>query len=241
MSVLALASAKGSPGATTAALLLAASWPAPRRALLVEADPAGGDVAAWFQLTADPGLVSLIAAGRHSLDAASVPEHAQPLPGARPVDALLAPASSEQSTAALSAARGRLGPALAAVGPDVLLDCGRLDAGSPSTDLAVEADLLVWVVRPTLGDVHHLANRIPTVRRTGPTAVLLVGDSPYGAADVADAVGLPAVGVLARDDRAAAALRGEAGTRHLERSGLFRSARAVAESLSALVPAQVAS
>ena len=232
MTVVALASAKGSPGVTTTALLLAGAWPVPRRAFLVEADPAGGDLAAWFQLGADPGLVSLVAAGRHALDASIVQEHAQPLPGANPVDAILAPASVEQSTAALAASRGRLGPALDELGCDVIVDCGRLDAASPVAELAATADLLVWVVRPSVGDVHHLAGRVPTLRRTGPTAVLVVGESPYTADDVAGAVGISPLGSLPRDDRAAAALRGEVGVRHLEKLPLLRSARALAESLS---------
>ena len=241
MSVVAFASAKGSPGATTAALLVAASWPVPRRVTLLEDDPDGGDIAAWFQLGTDPGLVSLVAAGRHELGSADVPEHAQQLPGARTVDAVLAPASVEQSTAALSAARGRLGPALAGMTGDVLVDCGRLDPMSPVADLAAAADVLVWVVRPTLGDVHHLANRIPTLRRSDTSVVLVVGDAPYRAEEVADAVGLPALGSLPRDERAAAALRGEVTTKHLERSTLLRSARATADALRALAPAQVVS
>jgi hypothetical protein len=234
MTVVALASAKGSPGTTTAALLLAAAWPVPRRAFFVEADPAGGDVAAWFQLGADPGLVSLVAAGRHALDARIVQEHAQELPGARPVDAVLAPASVEQATAALAASRGRLGPALAELPTDVLVDCGRLDASSPVADVAATADLLVWVVRSSLGDINHLRGRASTIHRTGPTAVLVVGEAPYSADDVADNVGVAPLGALPRDDRAAAALRGEVAARHLERLPLVRTARAVAESLSRL-------
>lgn len=232
MTVVAFASAKGAPGATTAALLVAASWPVPRRALLVEADPAGGDVAAWFQLVPDPGLVSLVAAGRHDLGAATVPEHAQQLPGARTLDAVLAPASVEQVGAALAAARGRLAPALADLATDVVVDCGRLDPASPAVELATAADLLVWVVRPSVADVHHLAARIPAIRRSGPSAVLVVGEAPYRADEVAEAVGLAAVGTLPRDDRAAASLRGEASARHLERSGLLRAARGVADAVS---------
>jgi MinD-like ATPase involved in chromosome partitioning or flagellar assembly len=57
MSVLALASAKGAPGVTTAAVALGAVWP--RRVLLVEGDPAGGDLAARFHLPPEPNLVSL--------------------------------------------------------------------------------------------------------------------------------------------------------------------------------------
>ncbi|HEV8165498.1 MAG TPA: hypothetical protein VGR74_13810, partial [Actinomycetota bacterium] len=79
MSLLALAAAKASPGVTTTAVALAATWPAERGVLLVEADPGGGDLAAWFGLAVEPGLVSLAAARRSTPP--SVQGHTQPLPG----------------------------------------------------------------------------------------------------------------------------------------------------------------
>jgi hypothetical protein len=44
--LLALCSAKGSPGVTVSGLALTLTWPAP--VLLAECDPAGGDLAAGF-------------------------------------------------------------------------------------------------------------------------------------------------------------------------------------------------
>ena len=44
--LIAMTSAKGAPGVTTAALALALSWP--RRTVLAELDPAGGDVLAGY-------------------------------------------------------------------------------------------------------------------------------------------------------------------------------------------------
>ena len=67
MALVAFASAKGSPGASTAALAVAALWP--RDVLLADCDPAGGDVALRMPdpdgapLDPDRGLVSLAAAG----------------------------------------------------------------------------------------------------------------------------------------------------------------------------------
>ena len=72
MALVALASAKGSPGVTTAATVLAALWP--RSVLLAECDPAGSDLVVRMTapgggaLTAERGLVSLAAAGRKGLD-----------------------------------------------------------------------------------------------------------------------------------------------------------------------------
>ena len=46
--IVVVASIKGAPGVTTTATALAESWPSGRRILLVEVDPFGGDLAAWF-------------------------------------------------------------------------------------------------------------------------------------------------------------------------------------------------
>ena len=80
MTVIALASAKGSPGVTTATLALAATWPG--RALLVEADPAGGDVLAGYgrgELPPAPGLLELATAARRELTPRDLLAHSRPL------------------------------------------------------------------------------------------------------------------------------------------------------------------
>ena len=76
--LLSLASAKGAPGTTTSAHVLAAVWPVP--ILLVDADPAGSDLIYRLRadnglpLDAERGLLSLAAAMRNNPDA-PVEEH----------------------------------------------------------------------------------------------------------------------------------------------------------------------
>src|SRR5262249_53388734 len=79
--LVAVLSLKGSPGVTTFSIALAARWPATARALLVEADPSGGDIATRFSLASAPGLVSFAAAARRSTDPGLIWQHAQALPG----------------------------------------------------------------------------------------------------------------------------------------------------------------
>ena len=62
--LIAVGSVKGSPGATTFGLALAAQWPDSGPRILAELDPSGGDLAARFALSLSPGLVSLAAAVR---------------------------------------------------------------------------------------------------------------------------------------------------------------------------------
>jgi hypothetical protein len=238
MSVIAFASAKSSPGVTTAVVALAAGWPQGRGVLVVEADPAGGDIAPRFDLSTDPGLVTLAAAGRRELSPATLWNHVQTLPGRRAAQVLVAPASAEQAQAALAAVRGRLAEVLGRLQDrDVLVDCGRLDPGSPALELMGNADLSVLVVRPVLSQVHHLHARVASLPLTAPTGLMTIGDSPYSSLDVAGTVRLQLVGSLAHDGRAAAALAGETGTaRDLARSDLMRSAAGLAESLVRRLP-----
>ena len=61
--------------------------------------------------------------------------------------------------------------------------------------------------------------------------LLLVGDTPYGPAEVASALGVDVAGMVAFDARASEALAGGAGGGDLRRSLLVRSVASLAESL----------
>jgi hypothetical protein len=239
---IAFASFKGSPGVTTTLAALAVTWPAERPLILLEADPAGGDLAARADLVADPGLVSLAAAGRRDLTPAALTLHAQPLPTLGEPKAqrsvVVAPVAPEQAVAALAALRGRLPAALAALDDaDALVDCGRLDPGSPASDLASGADLLVLLSRPTVADVHHLVARTAALTGMPETVLVTIGEHPYGPEQVAEAVGIPALGALAEDRRAADALGSAiALTRQVRRSQLLRSVRSLTDELVRRLP-----
>ena len=237
MAYIAFASAKGSPGVTTAVTALAAAWPADRALLVADVDPSGGDLVVRLDLATDPGLVSLAAAGRRELDSDRLVEHTQVLapPGGgegavRRV--LVAPVSAEQATVSLGALRGGLGHALDEIDLDVLVDCGRLDPSSAAFDLAVNAELLVMVARPVVAEVHHLSSRLASAKPRA-VSLLMVGDKPYSVAEVAATVGASPLGTLPVDVRAAAVLaegHPNAG-RLLRRAALLRDARSLAEGL----------
>jgi MinD-like ATPase involved in chromosome partitioning or flagellar assembly len=236
---IAFASAKGSPGVTTAVAALAATWPADRELVVAEVDPAGGDLVVRFDLATEPGLVSLAAAGRRQLGPDTLLAHTQELAGlahaqVRPRRALVAPVSADQAAAALTALRGALSTTLAALDVDVLVDCGRLDPQSPAFAVATRAELLVMVTQPVVAEVHHLAARLATVRSATAVSVLLVGERPYSVSEVAEAVGANALGTLPADGRSAAALAGGHVNvaRALRRSGLLRDAGAIAAGLA---------
>jgi MinD-like ATPase involved in chromosome partitioning or flagellar assembly len=236
MSLLTITSPKGAPGATTAAVALGAVWP--RRALVVECDLAGGDLAARFRLPPEPGLLSLgVVARRGHLTAEDVWAHTQQLP--RGLEVLIGLRAPEQARG-LGRLWSLLPTALAELEADVLVDCGRLTTGSPVEDLIRQADLALLVARPTIEGVAHLTYRLEALARADVAAgVVLVGDRPFAQGDVEAALAgeeilAPVLGVLADDPRGAAMLAGQPGSeRWLGRvSPLVRSARALAGALA---------
>jgi len=221
-------------GVTTTAAAVATVWPIERRVLMVEADPAGGDLAARYGLAPEPGLVSLAAAARRDSDPGLVWRHTQPLTGNSCV--LVGPAGAAQARTALGLLPD-LGDRLAALDADVLVDCGRLDRDSPALALWTAAALRALVVRPQLADLHHLAGWLdadPSGSR--PSGLVLVGRSGYPPAEVAEALGVPVLGSLP-DDPAAVENLPVGGSRTLSRSLLLRHARTLAGDLLAAVAA----
>ena len=240
MSTVCLASAHGSPGVTTTAVALAATWPQHRRCLLVEADPFGGVIAARYGLGDTPGLSSLAADSRRGLDDEAVWSHAQQLPGAIPV--LVGPATAEEAQVVLA---DLAGPLAGWVGTqseiDVIVDCGRIPPGLTPI-AAVDAGVVMVLARPTLDQLRPAAHRVGALNARGAdAALLLVGDQPYGSGEVTAALQTYVAGVIAWDPRTAAVLSGAHGTvRGLRRSRLVRSTATLAEQLAPTPPVEPA-
>ncbi len=229
MAVTALTAVR-SCGVTTLTTALAATWPAGRRVLLAELDPAGATLAAGSGWAPEPGLVSLAAAARRGGDPTLVWEHCQELPGG--VSVLAGPSSADHARTAL----GMLGPLLARLGEldaDVLADCGRLDPGADFGTLAV-ADRMVLVARPCLADLHALAtwreNHPLDARNLG---LVLIGDGPYPDDEIAEALGVEVLARLPWDPAAADALVSvPASARDLRFAPLVRAARTLTDRLA---------
>lgn len=234
MSVLSLVSAHGSPGVTTTALALAATWPQHRRCIVVEADMSGGVIAARFGLADRPGLVSLSAAGRRGgLGDDLVWEHTQNLPGGLPV--LVGPPSPDESQVVLrDITEQLLGWATARSDLDVIVDGGRISTRSPSSMPLLKAGPVMVVARPTVDQLRPAGIRCEGLKTAGAeTFLLLVGDQPHGPIEVAAALHCPVVGVISCDPKTAAVLAGTPGAiGNLRRSQLIRSAATLADVLA---------
>jgi hypothetical protein len=259
VSVIAMFSDKGSPGVTTFALALAATWP--RAVTIAECDPAGGDLALRLtdaggrpRLPADSGLLALAGAVRRTASP-DLDDHAYAIDGWPNISVLTGLTTPEQGTGI-----GELWPAIAAAltGPgqgDLIADLGRLHPGSPAHSVAAAADIVVGVARGDAVGVLRLRDRLRHLLHVLPEGlsevvseneraprrivVVLVVDDRRGAEAVSSMravlahARIPAtvIGYLAHDARAVEELHhGQAGPR-LERSLLLRSARSLATEL----------
>ncbi len=208
-------------------------------ALVVEADPDGGVLAARYGLGAHPNLTELAGRTRSGLRPTDVWDHAQVLPGGLGV--VVAHPSADQTHAALRTGAARIGDHLSRVeGTDVLVDGGRFSPSSPALDLLPWASLIMVVLRPRLEEISALAQRLPALQELGEVGVVLVGKRPYGPSEVAANLGAEVLGVLADDPKGAAAIDGTGGSRRFRTSALVRSARAVAGALAARLDADQA-
>lgn len=222
--------ARSSPGTTTTVLSLAGCL---RDRVVVEGDPDGAVLSTRFGLAREPNLASLAAGTRAGADPAVLLQHAQVLPGGIPVVTGLA--SAERCVSLWRSAGSGLATTLAASADlTVLVDAGRFSPASPVLPLLRHADVTMVVARPTAEDLYALAHRLDALSEaTRQIVVVLVGDKPYGAAEVASQLGVDVLGVIAHDPRAAAALGGDAAGRgrSVRRSALARSARELAGAL----------
>lgn len=239
--MVAVASVKGAPGATTAALALAAGWPgrgdgAP--SVLVEADGSGGSLSAWCGAgpagsgAGGSGLVGLAAAVRYGAaggPGVGLAAYADAL--ACGVPAVRAPTAGPQAAAAVEVLeRSRFAVLRHEAGSAgvVVVDVGRLGPSGSSVLSAV--DVLVLVARGGVDAMGHVAGRIEEFQAQVPVVdLVVVGPSPYEPVEVEAAFGIGRVHAWPWDP---AGVRGVVEGRHgFRRAGLPKAARALAEDL----------
>lgn len=229
-------SAKGSPGVTTTVLALASAWP--RTAIAVDADPAGGDIAAGLGRGAWPPrshLVELATQARITgieiaLRRLAVrPEEHAPL-------ALAGLGSPVQS---MTMPWRELGHGLNLIKDgDVLCDGGRFVHGHEgNAELLRACKRLVVVTGSSLPAVRSTARLIEVLRveLPGPEMTLLVvaPGRPYDADEIGVSCGISNIVTLPFDARAAAVWSsGAPPWRSFDRSPLQRAARHVPSKLA---------
>jgi len=203
----AVCSDRGAPGSTTTALTLAAARGLP--AVVVEADPYGGDLALRLRpdgntrhpLPPTPTVLG-VAAGRSTQRPQAGPIGPAANRGGEPRHLDLWRNGSHRLSATvrvvpgfLTAEQGSslawpvLTSALEAQTVPVFADLGRIHTGSPSMPLVAAADALITVCRGDMGSVTHMTERLEQLvtaiaeRNGRPPLVLpvVVADRRHGA------------------------------------------------------------
>lgn len=227
MSIIAVGSMHGSPGATTLAMGLGAAWPGQpgRSRLVVEADPDGGMLAGLVpELRADRTLADAAVSVRRGFVRDEVLACARPVWGGLPV--LVAPPSAEQVGSSLTAAGERLAAGLAGLSDvDAIVDVGRLTSRSAALPFAQRAVATLLVCRPAFADIALLTTRVRELRAVGVSPWLVtVGSRPYAPEEIAETAGCALLAALPSDPASAGQLVGASGSgRRLGRSLLWRS------------------
>ncbi|MGH8877086.1 MAG: MinD/ParA family ATP-binding protein [Stackebrandtia sp.] len=240
--------AKGAPGVTATVVALAAVWP--RDVVVVEVDPAGGDLALRLKaagggaLAPTPSLLDVAAAARGGVPG-SLRDYAQQTAAGYPIICGLAGAAQSRGLAGLWPA---VASALAVPEVDVLVDAGRIDASAPTLPVLQAADRVLLVQSATLEAAIHsretLADLTTVVAPDREPRLKPVVVSPvrHGTDDVTDvnrvfqAAGLIVAEAahLALDAPALAQLEAGVSPRRkkLARSPLVRQARELARVLT---------
>ena len=124
---------------------------------------------------------------------------------------------------------GRLGE----LDADVLVDCGRLDLGSPLGRLWEQSDRAVLAVRPRLADLQALATWLEgPAPQWGRLGLVTIGDGPFADTEIAEALGVEVLARLPWDPTAAEAMLSvPASSRQLRLAPLARAARTFADQL----------
>ena len=234
MTVVSFCSLKGAPGITTLACLVGATWPAPRRAMVVECDSSGGDLVVRFQLSAKAGWTSFAASARRAQSGVEIGPHLQQLPGGLEV---LTGSVGPDGPEAVRSIAALLASAKSSPGGqwDVLIDLGRLIAGDGRAVACLnQSDAIVVGVRRDAASVMHVRENAPRLfaRYADRVGLAVIQSGCYSNAEIEEFTGIPAVGEVPSDPMAAAVATGEtSGKRRLRRSLLVPSAARLASRL----------
>lgn len=212
--MIALVSAKGSPGVSASALALTLAWPG--RCMLAECDPAGGDILAGYlrgSLDAQRGLAQVAVAELRGRLGEEFDRQLVDLDPPRRQRLLLPGVRDPAQSATVAPVWGAVAEHLRELddGGTAIVDCGRLTSPHIGWPLLAAADRVLLVVRGTLPSVFHAVPAILLLQRelaerADRLALLVVEVGPYSPREVAERLQLPLAASLPADRRTARAL-----------------------------------
>ena len=225
---------------TTTTVTLASAWQVANDVIVVEADPSGGDLAAWFDMPASPSLSTVVT---RVLDGAwpEIEQHTRLADtGVRVIPA--PPRAGEAAQAVSESARSIVTTLATLRSPVFIADTGRLQPIAAANPFVGSAAVTVLVHRQAAQSsraaavrLQRLADQIEALASL-PAAVVVavVGAVPFGVDEIesflSESVGEQTVVGLPVDDLAAAVFGGRTGvsSRRLARLPLVKAGRALA-------------
>lgn len=245
--LIALASGKGAPGTSVTAAALAAAWPRP--ALLVEADPRGGNFLwGWGQgATAEGrGLLGFEVSSRRMDPLEALSQQVVQLDQQWP-DTFVLPGLDDARQAATIDWNG-LAALLASQDQwDVIADCGTVPGVRAPSAIWSAADLTVLVTRATMAAAHFAESSAQVLRGDLQAhglgidrlvSIVVGAGRPYSLGEMEAFLAelAPAEGEINWDPDVAAAFSDgrDIASRRMRRSGLLRSAAKLVERLGGL-------
>lgn len=225
---------------TTTSVALASAWPVADDVILVEADPGGGDLAAWLDLPVTPSLSTVVTT---VLDGAWPDIERLTRLADSGLRVIPAPARIAEAGQAVGESTRSLVPALAALrSPVTVADTGPLAPTPTSHPFVAAASVTVLVHRQSTQSsraaavrLQRLAEQIETLAAApGGLVVAVVGAGPFDIGEIesylAGSVGATPVVGLPVDDLSAAVFGGRTGVseRRLARLPLVRASRDLA-------------
>jgi hypothetical protein len=247
MAVVVLTSTSGAPGVTALAVGLSLAWP--RSVLLADCDPGAHQaVLGGFLAGLSPdgkGLLRVAEAHRDRRPLTEVVlDQSLPLSVGHTHSRRFLPGFSRPGSANLfGGVWGDLMEAFDRLGEaevDVIVDAGRIGPAGLPQPMLDRAGVLALVLRSSLRSVVSARVHLTSLKEEAAAAgsdrrlgLLVVGEGdPYGAGEIAKALGLPVLGTVAYDPGGAAHLSdGRARPRRFESSALNRSLHAIASAL----------
>jgi hypothetical protein len=187
-----IGSVTGSPGATTLAVGLAASWPVAEPRGVLEADADGGRLGAQLGVHVEPGILELAVSARdRTLDERDLERCSASMGEWRMIPG---PPSAEQAASALISSESI---AAALTSGTWFVDAGRLSTRSPTVRLAAASTLTIVVTRGDLAHLQLVPHRIDALAAAGCTpSIVVVEPTDWPTSEIAAFVGADVVGTL---------------------------------------------
>ncbi len=229
-----VSSVRGSPGATSWALLLTAAWPVeePIERVMLEADCSGGVLGARYRLGVEPGVVTLVSACRRADTEPDPSDHGRLL--AERVWAVPGPEVAERALPVWRSGAADVAAALTSSPSVWIADLGRAGPDVPTRALADGASVNVVITGNAVEDLVQIRSRVEALSATTPTVVVLVGRPGYGEDDLHRSLGGRALFVVPEvENLPHLAIRATTGGR-ARRSSVWRAAVEVAADLASM-------